>query len=79
MEKLIQYTKTHFKPSNQYVPIHNIDIDKMVDEAQEWMLNIVSFNDFPSDGINLDLFRKEMTDWYMLNIGYFYPQYNSFF
>ncbi len=33
MDKLIQYTKNHFKPSKQYT--HVIDIDKMVDEAQE--------------------------------------------
>lgn len=63
MEKLIQYAKRDFKPSRQYGAIHNID--KMVDEAQEWVLNNVSFDNFPSEGINLDLFRKEMADWYM--------------
>ena len=64
MEKLIHYTKMHFKPSIQYERVHNID--KMVDEAKEWMLNNVSFHNVPSEGINLDLFRKEMADWYML-------------
>lgn len=63
MEKLIQYTKIHFKPSRQYGYVH--DIDKMVDEAQEWMLNMVSFDNFPSEGLNLELFRKEMADWLM--------------
>lgn len=63
MEKLIQYTKRYFKPSRQYGTIHNID--KMVDEAQEWMLNMVSFDNFLSEEINLDLFRKEMANWYM--------------
>lgn len=63
MEKLIQYTKRYFKPSRQYGYIHNID--KMVDEAQEWMLINISIDDFPSEGINLELFRKEMTSWYM--------------
>lgn len=63
MEKLIQYTKRYFKPSRQYGCIHNID--KMVDEAQEWMLINISIDDFPSEGINLELFRKEMTSWYM--------------
>lgn len=63
MKKLIQYTKMYFKPSRQYGHIHNID--KMVDEAQEWMLINMSIDDFPSEGINLELFRKEMANWYM--------------
>lgn len=63
MEKIIQYTKIHFKPSRQYKCVHNID--KMVDEAQGWMLNTVSFDNFPNEGINLDLFREEMANWYI--------------
>ena len=64
MERLIQYTKMHFKPSMQHECVR--DIDRMVDEAQEWLLNNISFDSIPSGGINLELFRKEMTDWYML-------------
>lgn len=75
MDKLIQYTKNHFKPSKQYT--HVIDIDKMVDEAQEWVLNIVSVNNWPSGGFDLNLFRKEMANWYMSNLEYFYKE-NSF-
>ena len=63
MQKLIQYTKRYFKPSIQYGCVR--DIGKMVDEAQEWMLNNVSFDNFPSEGINLELFRNKMADWYM--------------
>lgn len=70
MDKLIQYTKNHFKPSKQHTPI--IDVDKMVDEAQEWMLSIISVNNFPSGGIDLELFRKEMADYYLDNLEYFY-------
>jgi hypothetical protein len=63
MEKLIQYTKIHFKPSRQYG--YARDIDKMVDEAVEWMLNMVSINNSPNGKIDIDLFRKEMAEWFM--------------
>lgn len=63
MEKLIQYTKIHFKPSRQYGYVR--DIDKMVDEAVEWMLNMVSINNSPNGKIDIDLFRKEMAEWFM--------------
>lgn len=77
MDKLIQYTKNHFKPSKQYTPV--INIDKMVDEAQEWVLNIVSVNNWPSGGFDLNLFRKEMANWYMSNLEYFYKGGTSYY
>ena len=77
MDKLIQYTKNHFKPYKQYTPI--IDIDKMVDEAQEWVLNIVSVNNWPSGGFDLNLFRKEMANWFLDNLEYFYKGGTSYY
>ena len=73
MDKLIQYTKIHFKPSKQHTSI--INVDKMVDEAVEWMLNMVSINNCPNDKIDIDLFRKEMTRWYSDNLENFYTFY----
>lgn len=70
MDKLIQYTKTHFKPSKQHTSV--INVDKMVDEAVEWMLNMVSINNCPNGKIDIDLFRKEMARWYLNNLGNFY-------
>ena len=75
MDKLIQYTKNHFKPSKQYSPI--INIDKMVDEAEEWVLNMVSVNNWPSGGLDLNLFRKEMASWFSDNLEYFYKSGTS--
>ena len=64
MEKLIKYTKLNFKPSKQYMYVK--DIDKLVDEAQEWMLEMIDHFNFPSNELDLDLFRKEMTDWFLM-------------
>ena len=65
MDKLIRYTKLNFTPSKQHGSV--INVDKMVDEAQEWMISMVSYENFPSGGINLSLFRKEMREWYLIN------------
>ena len=70
MDKIIQYTKNNFKPSKQHTNI--IDINKMVDDAQEWMLDIVFAYDYPKGGIDLDMFRKEMAEHYTENIERFY-------
>ena len=67
MDKLIRYTKLNFTPSKQHGSV--INVDKMVDEAQEWMISMVSYENFPSGGINLSLFRKEMREWYLMNYG----------
>ena len=67
MDKLIRYTKLNFIPSKQHGSVFNVD--KMVDEAQEWMMGMISHENFPSGGIDLDLFRKEMYEWYLMNYG----------
>ena len=67
MNKLIGYTKLNFTPSKQHGSV--INVGKMVDEAQEWMMSMVSYENFPSGGINLSLFRKEMYEWYLMNYG----------
>jgi len=77
MDKLIQYTKNYFKPSKQYTSV--INIDKMVDEAQEWVLNIISVNNWPSGGFDLNLFRKEMANWFSDNLEYFYKGGASYY
>lgn len=66
MERLIRYTKLNFKPSKQFGT--SIDINKMVDEAQEWMLDNIDHYTFPCGTINLDMFRKEMYDWFLTNL-----------
>ena len=67
MNELIRYTKLNFTPSKQHGSV--INVDKMVDEAQEWMMSMVSFDNFPSGGINLSLFREEMYECYLMDYG----------
>lgn len=68
MDKLIRYTKLNFTPSKQHGSV--INVDKMVDEAQEWMMSVVSHENFPSGGrINLNVFRNEMREYYLMNYG----------
>lgn len=68
MEKLIRYTKLNFTPSKQHGSIFNVD--KMVDESQEWMMDMISHENFPSGGrIDLDAFRNEMREYYLMNYG----------
>lgn len=70
MNKIIKCTKNNFKSQKQHTII--VNIDKMVDEAQEWMLDNVSVYDYPIGGIDLNLFRKEIAEHYIENIKHFY-------
>lgn len=62
MEDLIDWVKINFTPSRQNGVI---DIDKMVDEAQDWMLMNLDFRRYQNEGLYLDVFRKEMYNWFL--------------
>jgi len=43
------------------------------------VLNIISVNNWPSGGFDLNLFRKEMANWFSDNLEYFYKGETSYY